>query len=756
MIIKRDKLKYPFTHNALFVLIFILLTGILHQQTHAQRISVSGTEFRAGANRIWLNGTNTPWNSWNDFGGNYNSAWWNGEMQKLKDNHVNSTRIWATSNGEVGINIDANGYVAGATAQFWSNMDDFMAIAQAKQIYVMVAMISFDHTATYHTNYTRWRAMVNSAVSRQSYIDNYVKQFVNRYKNNPYFFAVDCGNELDWMWDNQGISASNVQDLITRTANVTHANSSVLVCQGLGAGIKYNTNVYGGSGNYLAHTNMDFWNIHYYDWMNTYFSNPFDKSPTDYGLNDKPCIIGESPAKGGAGYTPLQNYQKAFQKGWQGLMPWTSNGVDGNGTMADSKPGLDWIYANYPSLVYPTTSTVSVTGITISPIAILMSPESTQQLTKTVSPSNATNQTVTWSSSNTAVATVNSLGLVTAIAPGSTTITITTQDGGKSAASTITVTKPMVAITDVTVTPASISMAASTTQQLTATVLPSNATNGTVTWSSSNTAVATVTASGLVMGVAAGSATITVTTQDGGETATSTVIITSRSTAGIPEVINNSDARIIYSTTGNSWTISSNASYYEGSEHESNCRGAASLTFIGTSIRLIAMKADWGFEFAKVYIDGVYKQDANFYYPGQLHQQTIFTITGLSSDTHTIKVQNTDCNKYIFIDAFIVNPISASGRLVGDRTAVGEETSSETIGIYPNPTKVSSDLTIKLSESVTRFNAELLNVNGNVLDRREFEGNEGKLPVGSLTNGFYLVKIKHGSSVAYRKVWIQN
>lgn len=54
---------------------------------------------------------------------------------------------------------------------------------------------------------------------------------------------------------------------------------------------------------------------------------------------------------------------------------------------------------------------------------------------------------------------------------------------------------------------------------LTATVAPSNATNKGVVWSTSDSTVATV-SNGLVTAVAVGNATITVTTQDGGFTAT--------------------------------------------------------------------------------------------------------------------------------------------------------------------------------------------------------------------------------------------
>jgi PKD repeat protein len=80
-----------------------------------------------------------------------------------------------------------------------------------------------------------------------------------------------------------------------------------------------------------------------------------------------------------------------------------------------------------------------------------------------------------------------------------------------------------VAVTGVQINPASLQLALAQTADLAATVLPTNASNKAVTWSSSAPNIASVNSSGRVAGVAAGSATITVTTTDGSRTATCAV-----------------------------------------------------------------------------------------------------------------------------------------------------------------------------------------------------------------------------------------
>lgn len=82
-----------------------------------------------------------------------------------------------------------------------------------------------------------------------------------------------------------------------------------------------------------------------------------------------------------------------------------------------------------------------------------------------------------------------------------------------------------VAVSGVSLSESAITLSVNGTEQLTKTITPSNATNQNVTWSSNDTDIATV-VDGLVTAVAAGTATITVTTVDGNKTDTCVVTVT--------------------------------------------------------------------------------------------------------------------------------------------------------------------------------------------------------------------------------------
>ena len=103
--------------------------------------------------------------------------------------------------------------------------------------------------------------------------------------------------------------------------------------------------------------------------------------------------------------------------------------------------------------------------------------------------------------------------------------TITVESGGKLEGTPTGEGSVVYKVTGVTLDQTDLTLFTGQSEQLTATVTPDNATNKNVTWSSDNETVATVDANGNVTAVAAGTATITVTTADGSHTATCKVTV---------------------------------------------------------------------------------------------------------------------------------------------------------------------------------------------------------------------------------------
>ena len=162
-----------------------------------------------------------------------------------------------------------------------------------------------------------------------------------------------------------------------------------------------------------------------------------------------------------------------------------------------------------------------VTGVSLDKTSLTLDVGKSDTLTATVEPEKATNKNVTWESSNTSVATVEN-GVVTAVGAGSTTIKATVD--GKSAECSVTVNAATVPVTGVSLNKNTLELYTGKRETLIATVEPSDATNPAVNWSSDKPEVATV-EGGTVTAKAAGTATITVTTVDGGFTAICTVTV---------------------------------------------------------------------------------------------------------------------------------------------------------------------------------------------------------------------------------------
>jgi len=123
-----------------------------------------------------------------------------------------------------------------------------------------------------------------------------------------------------------------------------------------------------------------------------------------------------------------------------------------------------------------------------------------------------------------------------------------------------------IAVTGVKVTPTTVDLKVTETQKLTISVEPDNATNKTYTCKSDKESVATVDKTGLVTAVGAGTATITITTEDGGKTITCSVNVTGGSSPSFALSFNESSIAAagatlnVDVTSDKAWTLD-----YDGS-----------------------------------------------------------------------------------------------------------------------------------------------------------------------------------------------
>ena|GEM_PF-1024873 len=218
--------------------------------------------------------------------------------------------------------------------------------------------------------------------------------------------------------------------------------------------------------------------------------------------------------------------------------------VNSSGLVTAVGPGTAYITATTVDGGFSDTCHVYVatgaTSITLSPTAVSIDVGDTYWLTATIEPFNVSNAGIVWRSSNTAVATVNQVGIVTAVGGGTATITATAADNsGISASCTVNVISY---VTGVELSRSILHIQVGNSAILTATVLPEDATNKAVTWSIGDASIATVDQNGRITAVSPGSTVVTVTTVEGGFTAT--CIVSVQNQVGDTTIEDNERSRI--------------------------------------------------------------------------------------------------------------------------------------------------------------------------------------------------------------------
>ena len=320
----------------------------------------------------FINGINIPWHNYNnDFGtnylvgSNYNPAFFDSVLTQCQNYGVNCVRIWLHTNGGTSPEFDSQGYVTGLDTNFFTHLDNFFMLAKNRNIMVIPVIWSFEMM----NNDYAWGIyggmhadLIQDTLKTRSYTNNVLIPMLTRYANQCNLLAWEIINEPEWATDvpgndasiTQHVTMSEMQRFVGMLAETIHLHSPKMCTVG-SASLKYNSDISSFptlcEGNYwkdaaiqlayntpLAH--LDYYEIHYYDWMNTVYSNfdPYDYSMPYWGL-DKLTIVGES--KGASTlHIPSDQLYNAYTGYYSGVLFWSFVGGDGNGDFNTVKSAL--------------------------------------------------------------------------------------------------------------------------------------------------------------------------------------------------------------------------------------------------------------------------------------------------------------------------------------------------------------------------------------------------------------------------------
>ena len=238
------------------------------------------------------------------------------------------------------ISFDANGAPL-PLAQ--SAIDDglkALELADEAGLRIMFCLFSFDgfrpSRESFGIKMTGYRDIVIDDDRRKALMDNVITPFARALQNSPHrdsLHSWDVINEPEWAvtginkngdpsglggdrfdpdGDLEHISHDQMETFLGDTIKVLRAETPDIPLSIGSAALKWAT----------AWKNMDvdFYQTHIYDWVNAFW--PYSSSPADFGLDDKPLMMGEYPVEGLDNVDHRTMLESWFTNGYAGAIGW--------------------------------------------------------------------------------------------------------------------------------------------------------------------------------------------------------------------------------------------------------------------------------------------------------------------------------------------------------------------------------------------------------------------------------------------------
>jgi uncharacterized protein YjdB len=467
-----------------------------------------------------------------------------------------------------------------------------------------------------------------------------------------------------------------------------------------------------------------------------------------------------------------------------------------NGTVTAKASSNDGSGVSGTFLIDISGQIVKVSGISVSGAggaSIITAINGTLQLSAAVIPVNATDKNVTWTITNgTGQATINSSGLVTSQENGIVTATATANDGsGIFGSMAITISSQLIPVTNITVSGA-VGVTTITsdngTLQLGAEILPLNASDVSVKWSIvNNTGQALISQAGTVTAVGNGTVTAIATANDGSGvfgtldiTITNQIVpvasITVSGTGGVSVISSNNgtlqlNAEILPLNSTNksvNWTIVS----ITGDASISSAGLVTALANGTVNARATAADGTGIYGTLNITISGQVISVMNISVTGENGVNSITEPAGSLQLNAEILPENATHKDvtWSMLSGSELASINTTGLLtaIDNGVVTAQATARDGSGVY-GTLDISIDFSNENSYSVIvtpdeikiifyddfiSWIADLYNLQGNLIMRKNVAGNSVIFNTASLTAGIYIILLTKGELLIVEKVMV--
>jgi hypothetical protein len=209
-----------------------------------------------------------------------------------------------------------------------------LALAAEVGVYLKLTLFSFDNFRADAMSGHSLKAMIEGATTRKALMDNVVRPIARAVAASPNaarMISWDVINEPEWAISGsdgkgdqafdpnpelQSVTFSVMETFVREVVMALKAESPAPITVGQAA-IKWSRA--------FTAVGLDYYDMHYYGWVDEYF--PIGgKSLADYGLGDKPVVVGEFPLQGWTNpngtLTANQIMNKVFDAGYAGAKGW--------------------------------------------------------------------------------------------------------------------------------------------------------------------------------------------------------------------------------------------------------------------------------------------------------------------------------------------------------------------------------------------------------------------------------------------------